>query len=439
MQKKCFALAMAAALATQAGGARADALSDLFTQGHVDGQLRLYQFDRHYAGPTPDASALAGVLLLNAQTGTFGGGFSFGATLASATAFGTHDSQAARVDTTLMGAHNVLTVLPQAYVQYQRDAWLVRGGYQYLDTPWMGQSDSRAIPLAYNALLVGWKPAAGWDVYGIRQFTFKSRTSDQFFADNLYYPSNYHDDSMYGNNPSLPRDAREAGGTWAFGTTYAHGGLKAQAWYYSFLQFARMGYAEGSYVFKTGSGFDPVIGMQYLHENTGSNNTLVDTQTKLVGVAGTRVDAQVWGADLGLVIPHGRLDAYYNKLGQEDGAVGGGSIISPYSTGLSSDPLYTTSMFRGLVEQGPGHAWKTKASYNLFADRLQLMASYAEYSTVYRGHNRDLHLEVAYNFTGRLKDLSLRDRWERSSGGTHNLNPDNQPFTYNRLMLSYKF
>jgi hypothetical protein len=442
MQRKLMAVTMAAALITLSAGAHADggSLSDIFTQGHVDGELRAYNFNRIYQTNTvPDAKAFSGAVLLNLRTGTFGGGFSLAASVASANSFGTQSDALAKVDTSLMGPNDSVTALSQAYLQYKNDMFLFRGGYQYLNTPWMGNNDSRVIPSSYNAILVGVTPVKGWDIFAVREFEWKSRTSNGYTSDNLYYPSTYDGDEMYGNNGSLPATARSANGTWAVGTTYTAGGLKAQAWYYNFLNFARMGYADGSYVFHTGTGFDPVVGAQYLSETGGSDNTLVDTQTKLFGVAGSRVKANLWGGDLGLVIPHGRFDVYYNKLANESGAVGEGALISPFTTNYATDPLYTTSMIRGLVETGPGHAWKAKAAYDLFSTRLQLVAAYTKYVTDLRGDSHDLYFDVIYNLDGYLKGLALRDRWERSTGGIAGLNPGNESFTYNRVMISYKF
>jgi hypothetical protein len=440
MRNKLVATAIAVALGTLSLGAQADSLSDIFTQGHVDGELRAYDFNRNYgSAATPDARAFSAALLLNAQTSTFGGGFSLGGSFASANSLGTLSDNVKKVDTTLMGPNHTLNAMTQAYLQYKNDWFLFKGGYQYLDTPWMGKSDSRVIPSSYDALLVGVTPAKGWNIFGIRVFDWKSRTSDGFYSDNLYYPSTYHDDSAFGNNGSLPATAPEANGTWALGTTYANGGLKAQAWYYNFLRFARTGYADGSYTFKTGTGFDPVVGAQYVTQTGGSDNILVDTNTKLFGVAGNNVKSRAWGADLGLVIPNGRFDVYYNKLSQETGAVGGGALISPYSAGYATDPLYTTSMIRGLVETGPGHAWKAKFGYDFFNKKLQLVAAYAKYTTDLRGDSHNAYLDIIYNLDGYMKGLSIRDRWERSSGGAGNLNPGNQSFVYNRLMISYKF
>ena len=77
MRKHLLGLAVAATLGVTSLAAHADALSDIFTQGHIDGQLRTYYFSRLFdASTVPDASALSGAALINLQSGSFGGGFS---------------------------------------------------------------------------------------------------------------------------------------------------------------------------------------------------------------------------------------------------------------------------------------------------------------------------------------------------------------------------
>jgi hypothetical protein len=440
LAKKLLSTAIAAATALGVTSARADALSDIFTQGHVDGELRAYNFNRIYqTSAVPDAQAFSGALLLNATTATFGDGFSLGGSLITANSFGTQANTISHVDTTLMGPNDSVTALGQAYVQYQKRWLMVRGGYQYLNTPWMGGSDSRVLPASYNAILVGMKPAKGWDIYALRSFGWKSRTSDSYFSDNNYYTATYSGDLAYGGIGGLPATARDANGVVAIGTTYANGGLKSQAWYYNFLQFARMGYVDGNYRFKTGTNIDPFIAAQYVTESGGgANNRLVQNNVAPFGVPGNSVKSRVWGINTGIIIPNGQFDLSYNKIASEAGALGNGALISPYTAGYATDPLYTTSMIRGLVEEGPGYAWKAKAAYNFFDKKLQLVAGYAKYVTELRGNSHDLYFDIIYNFHGYLKGLTLRNRWERSAGGV-GLNPGNQSFIYNRVMISYKF
>jgi len=441
MRRSRLAALCACLIVAQVPAHAEDSFSDLFTNGHVDGQLRLYDFSRLYDTPnTPDAHALSLAALINAQTGAVFGGLSFGGSFVTANMLGTKNDNPAKVDTSLMGPNSSLGAWSQAYVQYKHDWFLFRGGYQYLDTPWMGNNDSRVIPSSYNALLVGFTPVKDWNIYAIREYSWKSRTSNGTYPDNLYYPSKFDQDSMYGNNGALPITSPRTPGTWAAGTNYTNGGLKAEAWYYDFLRFAHMGYVNGSYTFKTDTPFNPFIAVQGLTENgSGSDNILVATKTKLVGVAGDEVKARAWGADIGTSIYDGRIDFAYNKLEAESGAVGDGALISPYTVNYATDPLFTTSMIRGLVEIGPGHAWKGRALYNFFDKKLQLVAAYTKYTSVERGDSHDLYFDIIYNFEGALKGLQLRDRWEKSVGGVANLNPGNESFTYNRVMISYKF
>ncbi|WP_333677449.1 hypothetical protein [Dyella sp.] len=414
---------------------------DIFSSGHVDGDLRLYHYDRLYASKTtPNASAFSIGALINAQTGDFLTGFSVGASFATANSLGTHAEQLAKIDTTLAGPSNSIGTFSQAYLQYQRGIFLFRGGYQYLaDDPWMGNNDARVIPSSYNALKVQVTPLTGWNLFAVREYSWKSRTSEGMNADNLYYPSKYDGDSMYGNNGSLPLHARSAPGTWESGTTYVGHGVNAQLRYYDFMHFARTAFAMGSYVFDTGSGFNPVVGAQYLAQDYGADNRFTETGTRLFGIAGNHVKSRVVGGDVGVVIPHGRFDLFYNKVAHEEGAAGGGALISPFTTNYASDPLYTTSMIRGLIESGPGHAWKGKFTYDLIDKKLELATAYAKYFTYYRGNSHDLYVDVIYHLDGVLKGLTLRNRWELSNGGINNLNPTNKAFVYNRLMIDYKF
>jgi hypothetical protein len=427
------------ALAALSLSAHADSLSDIFTQGHVDGELRGYAFNRLYGAPdTTDASALSVAALVNLHSGSFGNGFSLTGSFLSANSLGTQSSNPAAIDTTLMGPTNAVSALGQAYLEYRHHRFQARAGYQYLDTPWMGSSDSRVLPASYNAVSASFELAKGWRMQALRSFAWKSRTASGYFQDNQYYPATYRGDSSYGNFGGLPAAASPAPGTWALGSSYASGGLKTQAWYYDFLRFAQMGYVDGSYTFKTGNGLEPFISAQYVSERSGADSLLLANKVALSGVTGNRVSNHTWGTDVGLEIPGGKIELGYNKMMRAAGAIGDGALISPYTAGYATDPLYTSSMIRGLVETGPGHAWKAKLTYHFLNRHLLLITSYARYTTALRGNSHNLYVDLAYRFDGYLKGLTLRNRWERSVGGS-GLNPGNGTFTYNRLMLAYAF
>ncbi|MGH8041306.1 MAG: OprD family outer membrane porin [Rudaea sp.] len=430
---------IATALVVFAAYAHADALSDIVTQGQINGELRSYFFSRLYDTSTvPDANAFSAAALINARTGTIAGGFSINTSFLTASSLGTQSGTASHVDKTLMGPSDSISALGQANLQYKNDWALLRGGYQYLSTPWMGSSDARVLPASYNALSFNFKPLAGWDVYALRSFDWKSRTSHDYRSTNLYYPSSFDGDAMYGGIAVLPATTSKANGVWALGSAYAQGGFRGRLWYYEFLRFARMTYANVGYTWNTRTGWDPFVAAQYVHESSGENNNFVMTGTKLFGMAGDAVRNRTWGVDAGIAFANVKFDVGYNRVAEQDRAVGSGALISPYTVGYASDPLYTSSMIRGLVEQGPGYAWKATLSYGFIQGKLLFTTSYAKYTTLLRGRSDNLYFDVAWSLDDYLKGLSLRNRWERSSGGI-GANPGDRPFTYNRLMVSYKF
>jgi outer membrane porin, OprD family len=340
-------------------------------------------------------------------------------------------------DTTLMGKQSQYSALGQLYVQYRQPLFMVRAGDQELNTPWMSGSDSRVLPATYQAVLLQVNPIDHLSVYAIRETAWKSRTSDNFYKDNLYYPSTWGGDQSYGGQPyTVGATANRASGTLAIGADYKANGINARLWYYDFYAFAKTYYGEATYTYKTGSGYDPFIGIQGLKQNQSYTNSLLSQAAAPNGIAGD-VNSQVEGVKVGVDIPHGQLFVAYDNVHNTTSAFGGGIIISPYTANYATDPLWTTSMIRGLVELGAGHAWKVKGTYKLLDNQVRLMAAYAKYDTKYKGSSQNTYFDATYFFNGALKGLSLRDRVEVSTGSQANGGHDK--FVYNRVMGEYDF
>lgn len=305
-----------------------------------------------------------------------------------------------------------------------------------MNTPWLSDSDSRLLPATYQGVYTDVTPIKNLHFYGLREFRWKSHTSGNYYRDNLYYQPTFSGDSMYGGSytGSLAANAPSTTGTLAFGASYALDGLKAQTWYYKFYQFANMFYGDASYTLKTGTGYNPFVGAQFVHEwgnNSLLNGVTLDTQT------GNGVNSTAFGVKAGINSPFGQIMLGYNQIDPHSGAIGGGAIISPYTVGYATDPLYTTAMIRGLVEMGPGHAWKIKYTNRFFNKQILLIAAFAHFYTNYYGTSNYTYLDVTYFPKGMFKGLDIRDRIEVGNGGT--LNPGNQSFVYNRVMLQYNF
>lgn len=416
---------------------RAGTLAQFLSQGSLSGELRSYYFRRDYGAANvvnADAFAVAG--LFNYKTPEFLDGFSVDVSYFTANALGTHNSNPARIDTTLSGVANSINALGQAYLQYRGHAVLVRLGDQLVTTPWAGSSDSRVVPATYEAAYGAMMPVRGLKLEALRILRYKSRTADGYFRDNNYYLPTWHGDAAYGGLGDLPASAPETAGTAAAGADYEVGGLKASAWYYDFYDFGRLVYAQVDDTSTRDGAVEPFAGIQAVRE-WGGSNVFARTGTRLFGRPGMAVRALAIGGIVGIKLGDGSVSAAYDRLRPEGaGAVGGGALISPYTQSFATDPLYTTSMIRGMVELGPGSSWKITGSESAFHQRLELAASFAEYHTDHNGNDSETYFDVSYKPRGWLKGLSLRNRLEIGNG---RVNPGRSYFLYNRVMLAYAF
>lgn len=437
--------------------AQAETLTEFFQQSKIDGNIRSYYFSRLYGAPNvfnQNAYALAG--RLNVETAPFLGGFGVGASFFTAHSFGANDLSGAptypHLDATLIGPNNSINALGQAYLQFKQPWLLVRAGDQEINTPWLNNTDSRILPATYQAVYAEVTPLKDLHLYGLREFRWKSRTSTDYSRDNYYYKPGFEADTLYGSTEGVlgGTAAQGTNGTLAFGTSYALAGAKAQAWYYDFYNFANMFYTDASYTLKTGTGFDPFIGAQFVREWLG-NNAFSQSGVGLSypvspNQGNYAVDSTAYGVQIGIntpsfgrIVNNGQVFLAYNAINPHAGTLGGGAIISPYTVGVVWDPLYTSSMIRGLVETGPGQAWKVKWTQNLFAKHILLMAAFARYHTYFSGVSNDTYMDLTYFPGGDLKGLSIRDRVEVSNGSLQNPGAGKYSFIYNRVQLQYDF
>jgi hypothetical protein len=385
------------------------------------GNLRSYYFTREYGNPgldTQSAFSLGGKLSF--LTNPFWNGFRIGGTVYTAQSLGLNSDYYLRQDRTLPGSP--VTVLGQAFGQYENPYVFVRVGNQLITTSWLNDADSRMIPATYQGLYLAVTPVTGLDLIGFRQISFKGRPADHFTKTNLYNPLNVGSGAVtaLGNKTDI--------GTLAFGIKYIRDDLHMHAWIYHFYNYANLAYADMRYKLATAAKVNPLFAWQLAHEWNDGSEIL-----NSVGMGTTRAD--VVGALLGVEAANWGVTLAGNILPKYHGAYRNGDVVSPYTTGYISDPLFTTSMTAGLIEKAAGSAVKLTAHYDFFNETLLCSASYAKYYTAPYLHNTDeTDLDVTFKPQGIFKNLSIRDRI-----GFLNGNLSYGHFIYNRVMLEYDF
>ncbi|CAN5413104.1 hypothetical protein BH10PSE19_BH10PSE19_07670 [soil metagenome] len=403
--------------------ALAISLEQTITESVISGKIRVYDFDRAFDKATipnqhslavgGELSVLSGPVLLP--------GLQLGGSYYTSQPIAKSDNPL-HIDLTLPGFS--LSTLDQAYVQYHRELFLLRAGYQVINTPWINASDSRMIPAAYQGYFSTFGPWHDITLTALRIYRFKGRVEDNFSRTNLYYPSNI------GGIPitvSILGQHRSNEGALALAAAYKKNAVDTQAWFYQFYDFAKMVYVDSKYTFSEWRYFKPFIAAQIVRQ-WGDGKDLLKTNSQALGF--------LVGANVEMLT----MSLGYNTIPRQHGAFKQGDIVSPYTAGYATDPLYTTSMISGLIEKAAGQAFKLTTTLNFFDKKLQFAASHARYYTaryftVQKSiDTNETDFDVTYNFAGKLKGFSIRDRIGILYG-----NPAVGRFVYNRVMLQYVF
>jgi len=442
-----LALGLASAPALAETATTGNSLTEFLKGTSFSGTLRAYDFNRVYsdktqsAQPSQSAFSLGGIL--NVQTAPFLGGFSVGASFFTAHSLGANDRNDGliHVDQTLAGGRTSITALGQAFLQYKNSWLLVRAGDQLLNTPWLPDSDSRLLPATYQGFYAALTLTEELHLYGLRIFRWKSRTSTDYFQNNLYYSPTYAGDDLRGGipGPSKTNITSDTQGVLAFGGAYSAHGLKTSLWYYNFEQFANLLYNDTTYTVKTGTGFDPFAGGQFVRE--WKSNSLLNGNL-LYAVRGNGVNNRTYGLKGGVNSPYGQLLVSYTNIAFHEGAIGNGALISPYTVGYTTDPLDTSSIIRGEVDQGPGHAYKVRYGNKFFGDTIGVATSFARYYSNALGNSNDAYFDITWFPGGTFKGVSIRNRFEDAVASTPSLglNPGKSKyFIYDRVQLQYEF
>ncbi len=419
--------------------------TDWLSNGDISGDVRVYNFSRNYAGTNSNsgppkfldnnAFSVGGKVKL--ETASWDG-ISAAAALYSAYDVGLNNYT--RVPgypasynqpylySALMGNNPTLNTLGEAYLQYQQSGFMIRGGNELINNPWVSSSDGFMIPNLFEGVSTQVSlGSTGAQLSIDRIFQYKQRTDAAFSPSSIAVLS--YDKLSY-----LPQYASgQSGGATDAGVTYADKKLNLAAWLYQWDNLAQMTYLEGGYN-PSFAGRTWFAEGQYVNETSDGNAE--------VG----HINAQVYGLKLGMNLDHhlGNVFVAYNLL-PSTGAINvtgtpptvyNGNLFSPYTQIYNTDPLYTTVMNYGLVSaRAPGSAWMLGGTLHPVA-QMDLIPTVSEYYTEAGiAPVRAYMLDATWHFSGTLKALSIRNRL----GVEHDVPLLGSSFVENRFMLQYNF
>ncbi|WP_321817693.1 MULTISPECIES: OprD family outer membrane porin [unclassified Paraburkholderia] len=399
-----------------AGSNEATSLLEAFTKGHFSGDFRTIYFSTHNAFFSPG---------VNQDTISYGGKLGF--TTASLYGFTAgvsgfiqrginHSDNPAKVDGYL--GPNLLA-MGEAYLQYEGHGFKIVGGNQQLDVPFASTYDWRMAPELFQGVSARYGDSNDF-VQAFKMFRFKSYISDSF-TKRTTYNSDFDSYSTIGNEETNGFWGVGAGHKWAFQPVT----LTAQGWFQTYQDYAKLTYVEGQ-VIRSDGLIRPFVGLQAFRE-TGDGRDLLGN-----------VNSEVWGAQFGIKRNSLTLSFGYNRIVPHADSYLNGALVTPYAHNVSSGPLFAQPFLSSTQDLGAGNAYAIDINgapmgHWFIGARYSFMDLKSSATAVSLDQSEYLFYAI-YNFTGKLKGLSIADFIALQSSPEKSAR-----FIQNRLTLEYAF
>lgn len=366
--RKTIVLSLAAMAATSTLNA-ADDVASMFSEGKVDGQIRMFHIDREYSGGISDVhrngTALGGKLRY--ETASLNG-------LSLGMGFYTTNRIFQGIEKDVVepslfdNEGKSYSILGEAYVDYDMKALgtasSVRLGRQRLDTPLAGSDDARMVPNMFTAYVLHNNDIENVTLALAHVTDFASGSFANIYSSGgiLAATAGY---SPLGNgtvgeftNMGTYAVGEETDGVTAAAAIYGNDNVKLQAWDYYAHDILNAIYLQGDLKWKCrlSDSVKPFASAQLIKEDNVGDNLLQN-----LGGDG-EIDSLYWAVKAGATV--GNLTAYvaYSQTSANDDgdAAYANAIISPWG-GM---PAFTQGMVTRHMFLAGTNASKVAATYN---------------------------------------------------------------------------
>jgi hypothetical protein len=283
----------------------------------------------------------------------------------------------------LTGPTGNQTSVREGYLQYRSDKFVVRGGRQLLQTPFASQDYYTFHPRAFEGLAASYNVIGGGkEDLASGAMTLDDRSSAlSVMAVRMYqYANRFAPGFTSGSEVS---GDRSTDGFYAFGIRGARSAgllnLTAQAWYYDFMDYARMFHARISARANVGTNGEAILEAQGLREwsSGGGRRAILD----LTGGTASSVDARLYAGKAGYRLGKVTLSAIGTYSPERRGAFRNGGVLEPYSSVPYT--LYSDTLMKGMGELGPGYSYGANIAFDLLDKRFSSYFTAVRYKARY--------------------------------------------------------
>ena len=326
----------------------------------------------------------------------------------------------------------------ELYLEYQLPgAVQIDMGRIFLDNPWMNSYDDAFMTSAtFQGAVANYQMTDHWRLTAIATDGYQEFSANNSFNNQTAYNRQYNGNGFQ-IEPNIPET-----NSYALGAVYNPlDNYKLNLWAYNFGNYANMLYADTDYTLRFNDNNKMTLAAQAGNENTlgmGSNvmATTADFVTPQTNYGSP--NSYLFGAKIGYGYSYWFETAlsYDGMYGPQNSFYQGG-FVSPYTYGIVNDPLYTSSLAGGLIEQGAGNSYKISTTFKPLGDDLKIETAFEKYVTVSPMNSYDL--DVKYKpFENDLKGMILHLWVNYTSGPDYNVvNPGD--FLFVQAMVSYNW
>lgn len=274
--------------------------------------------------------------------------------------------------------------------QYSNVVQVDAGWIGINNSPWLTYYQNNALNLVtYQGVMVNVHPGGGWLITGL------ALNGAQLLGEpGFTQQTNYNYNQAYNASGIPETNNNGSSGTTAIGVRWStpSDNLDVRLWGYQFNNYANLAYTDATLKLEVNKDLNFTIAAQGgIEGGNGQGNSNVFTNANLGNVSSNFV-----GAQLGLNYDIFSLQLGYNNIWGGENAYGGGTIVSPYTYQLATDPLYTTGWLLGMVERSAGSAYKIATTLNLLDNNLQIGPSYENFATYVDPASYEYDIQIVY-------------------------------------------
>lgn len=345
------------------------------------------------------------------QTGPVAG-FSFGGLLTAVNPFFASNMNGYNQNLAPFLPANEQVAVSEAFVEYQYNniVQVDAGLIGINNSPWLSQnyySNILAPGATYQGILVNIDAGGGWLLTALG-FNAAQAVSETGFTGLTFYNKGYdYGGGLIANNTTTGTSDQ----TIAIGANYLawNNQYNLRLWGYEFQNYGSLLYADNSIKFQPNENLAFNVAAQGGTNNSNGSVGNPNGTNALTDAGLGQISSNFVGIQGGMTYKWFSLNVGYNSVWGPQSAYGNGGIVSPYTYGFATDPLYTTPYMAGLVDLGTaGSAYKISPSFNFLNGNLSIAPAFTSFTTASPQWNgtKEYDLVTTYSIP-EIKGLTL--------------------------------